>query len=120
MKYFPFFMELSKQSVLLIGGGEVAERKLDLLLKANAKLTIISPQFTDYILDLIKNNKNITAISSTYKTEHMDNNFSFVIAATNDESLNEEIASQANQKGILVNVVAAITKEKLSSIYSDL
>ena len=29
MKYFPFFMELSKQSVLLIGGGEVAERKLD-------------------------------------------------------------------------------------------
>ena len=98
-------MELSKQSVLLIGGGEVAERKLDLLLKANAKLTIISPQFTDYILDLIKNNKNITAISSTYKTEHMDNNFSFVIAATNDESLNEEIASQANHQGILVNVV---------------
>ena len=105
MKYFPFFMELSKQSVLLIGGGEVAERKLDLLLKANAKLTIISPEFTDYILNLIKNNKNITAINSTYKTEHMDNSFSFIIAATNDESLNEEIASQANRKGILVNVV---------------
>ena len=62
MKYFPFFMELSKQSVLLIGGGEVAERKLDLLLKANAKLTIISPKFTDYILELIKNNKNILTI----------------------------------------------------------
>lgn len=105
MKYFPFFMELSKQSVLLIGGGEVAERKLDLLLKANAKLTIISPQFTDYILSLIKNNKNITAITSNYKSEYMDDSFSFVIAATNDESLNEEIASQANQKGILVNVV---------------
>ena len=29
MKYFPFFMELSKQSILLIGGGEVAESKLD-------------------------------------------------------------------------------------------
>ena len=98
-------MELSKQSVLLIGGGEVAERKLDLLLKANAKLTIISPQFTDYILSLIKNNKNITAITSNYKSEYMDDSFSFVIAATNDESLNEEIASQANQKGILVNVV---------------
>ena len=98
-------MELSKQSVLLIGGGEVAERKLDLLLKAKAKLTIISPQFTDYILSLIKNNKNITAITSNYKSKHMDDSFSFVIAATNDESLNEEIASQANQKGILVNVV---------------
>ena len=98
-------MELSKQSVLLIGGGEVAERKLDLLLKAKAKLTIISPKFTDYILELIKNNKNITAITSNYKSKHMDEIFSFVIAATNDESLNEEIASQANQKGILVNVV---------------
>ena len=105
MKYFPFFMELSKQSVLLIGGGEVAERKLDLLLKANAKLTIISPKFTDYILDLIKNNKNITSISSEYKAEHMHDKFSFVIAATNNESLNEEIANQANHKGILVNVV---------------
>ena len=42
-------MELSKKSVLLIGGGEVAERKLDLLLKANAKLTIVSPEFTEYI-----------------------------------------------------------------------
>ena len=39
-------MELSKQPVLLVGGGEVAERKLDLLLKANAKLTLVSPEFT--------------------------------------------------------------------------
>ena len=47
MKYFPFFMELSKQSVLLIGGGEVAERKIDLLLKANAAVTVVSPEFTN-------------------------------------------------------------------------
>ena len=49
MKYFPFFMELSKKPVLLIGGGEVAERKLDLLLKANAQITIIAKDFSDYI-----------------------------------------------------------------------
>ena len=105
MKYFPFFMELSKQPVLLVGGGEVAERKLDLLLKANAKLTIISPEFTDYIAELINDNQNITAITSDYKKEHMKNSFAFVIAATNDESLNEQIAKQANSQGILVNVV---------------
>ena len=98
-------MELSKQPVLLVGGGEVAERKLDLLLKANAKLTIVSPEFTDYISELINNNQNITAISSDYKKEHMKNSFAFVIAATNDESLNEQIAKQANSQGILVNVV---------------
>ena len=75
MKYFPFFMELSKKSVLLIGGGEVAERKLDLLLKANAKLTIVSPEFTDYITELIKNNKNVTTITDHYKEEYMDNSY---------------------------------------------
>tara|TARA_Y100000748_G_scaffold154384_1_gene129112 strand:- start:715 stop:2109 length:1395 start_codon:yes stop_codon:yes gene_type:complete len=105
MKYFPFFMELSKQSVLLIGGGEVAERKLDLLLKANAKITVVSPEFTDYIKELISSNQNITTIIDDYKKEHMENSFSFVIAATNNESLNEDIAMQANKQGILVNVV---------------
>ena len=99
MKYFPFFMELSKKSVLLIGGGEVAERKLDLLLKANAKLTIVSPEFTDYITELINNNNNISIITDNYKEEYMNNSYSFVIAATNNESLNEEIASHANHKG---------------------
>ena len=98
-------MELSKQSVLLIGGGEVAERKLDLLLKANAKLTIVSPKFTDYIEELISSNKNITSINDDYRKEYMKNTFSFVIAATNNESLNEDIAKQANIQGILVNVV---------------
>ena len=98
-------MELSKQPVLLVGGGEVAERKLDLLLKANAKLTIVSPEFTNYITELINANQNITAISSNYKKEHMQNSFAFVIAATNNESLNKQIAEQANLQGILVNVV---------------
>ena len=98
-------MELSKQSVLLIGGGEVAERKLDLLLKANAKITVVSPEFTDYIKELISSNQNITTIIDDYKKEHMKNSFSFVIAATNNESLNEDIAMQANKQGILVNVV---------------
>lgn len=98
-------MELSKQSVLLIGGGEVAERKLDLLLKANAKITVVSPEFTDYIKELISSNQNITTIIDDYKKEHMENSFSFVIAATNNESLNEDIAMQANKQGILVNVV---------------
>ena len=65
-------MELSKQSVLLIGGGEVAERKLDLLLKANAKITVVSPEFTDYIKELISSNQNITTIIDDYKKEKAD------------------------------------------------
>ena len=105
MKYFPFFMELSKQSVLLIGGGEVAERKLDLLLKANASVTIVSPEFTSYIEELFVN-KNINPIKDYYNIKHLtSSSFAFVIAATNDESLNEQVAKDANDNKILVNVV---------------
>ena len=105
MKYFPFFMELSKQSVLLIGGGEVAERKLDLLLKANASVTIVSPEFTSYIEELFVN-KNINPVKDYYNIKYLTSaSFAFVIAATNDESLNEQIAKDANDNKILVNVV---------------
>ena len=105
MKYFPFFMELSKQSVLLIGGGEVAERKLDLLLKANASVTIVSPEFTSYIEELFVN-KNINPIKDYYNIKYLiSSSFAFVIAATNNESLNEQIAKDANDNKILVNVV---------------
>ena len=105
MKYFPFFMELSKQSILLIGGGEVAERKLDLLLKANASVTIVSPEFTSYIEELFVN-KNINPVKDYYNIKYLtSSSFAFVIAATNNESLNEQIAKDANDNKILVNVV---------------
>ena len=105
MKYFPFFMELSKQSVLLIGGGEVAERKLDLLIKAHANITIVSPQFTSYIEELLSNQR-INPIRDRYSIEYLKSStFAFVIAATNDELLNESIAEDAANNNILVNVV---------------
>ena len=105
MKYFPFFMELSKQSVLIIGGGEVAERKLDLLIKANANVTLVSPEFTENIKNLSKQNF-FKCITDEYSDKYLDNNnYTFVIVATNNEKLNEKIASDAKQKKILVNVV---------------
>ena len=65
MKYFPFYIDLKKKSVLLIGGGEVAERKLDLLIKAKANVTLISPETTLYILDIAEKN-NIKIINEEY------------------------------------------------------
>ena len=98
-------MELSKQSVLLIGGGDVAERKIDLLLKANASVSIVSPKFTAYIEELFIN-ENISPVKDHYDIKYMETKrFAFVIAATDDEDLNEKIARDANSKNILVNVV---------------
>ena len=98
MKYFPFFMELSKQSVLIVGGGEVAERKLDLLIKANANVTLVSPEFTENINNISKQ-KNFKCITDEYSDKYLDNNsYTFVIVATNNEKLNEKIANDAKQK----------------------
>jgi uroporphyrin-III C-methyltransferase/precorrin-2 dehydrogenase/sirohydrochlorin ferrochelatase len=105
MKYFPFFIELNNKSILLIGGGEVAERKLDLLLKANAKVTIVAPEFTDYIEGFLKD-KNVTYIKESYNSDTLEKgNYTFIIAATNDEVINKKIANDANKHNILVNVV---------------
>tara|TARA_B100000965_G_scaffold400894_1_gene423652 strand:+ start:3221 stop:4615 length:1395 start_codon:yes stop_codon:yes gene_type:complete len=105
MKYFPLNIELNKKPVLLIGGGEVAERKLDLLVKADACLTVVSPSFTDYLLTFEKK-ENITFIHSEYNSSFIDEGkYSFIIAATNDEDLNKQIAKDANARNILVNVV---------------
>jgi len=105
MKYFPLNIELNKKPVLLIGGGEVAERKLDLLVKADACLTVVSPSFTDYLLTFEKK-ENITFVHSEYNSSFIDEGeYSFIIAATNDEDINKQIAKDANARNILVNVV---------------
>ena len=88
MKYFPFFLQLNKLSCLVVGGGSVAERKLDLLVKANADITVVSLDFTDYILKLSKSH-NIKCINAKYSEKLLiENKYKFVIAATDNESLN--------------------------------
>ena len=105
MKYFPFFLQLDKLPCLIVGGGTVAERKLDLLIKAKADITILSLEFTDYILELAKKN-NITCKKGKYSPEILkDKKYKFVISATNDVSLNEQVAKDCSKENIIVNVV---------------
>ena len=105
MKYFPFFLQLDKLPCLIVGGGDVAERKIDLLIKANADITIVSIDFTDYILELAKKN-NIKCITQEYSDDLLKNKeYKFVIAATNNVSLNEEIALDCDKHNIIINVV---------------
>ncbi len=105
MKYFPFFMKLDKLSCLVIGGGNVAERKLDLLVKANSNITVVSPEFTPYITEL-SNKFKIKLLEENYNSSILSKkNYQFVIAATDDRELNMQVAKDCNQKNILINVV---------------
>jgi len=105
MKYFPFFLQLDKLPCLIIGGGTVAERKIDLLIKANADITIVSIEFTNYILEVAKKN-NIKCVTQKYSNSILkEKKYKFVIAATNNVSLNEEIAKDCDKENIIINVV---------------
>ena len=105
MKYFPFFLQLDKLPCLLVGGGSVAERKLDLLIKAKADITVVALEFSSYILSLAESN-NIKCITQKYSKNLLnEKKYKFVISATNDAKLNEHVAKDCNELNIIVNVV---------------
>lgn len=103
MQYFPVFLTAKDIDAIIIGGGEVAARKIDLLLKTPAKITLMSACVNDSVAVLIKKN-NITWLAHDYCKGHLANK-TMVIAATDDAQVNRQVAAEANEHKILVNVV---------------
>ena len=56
MKRFPLFVNLDKLPVLVVGGGEIAERKINLIIKANAKVEVLARKFSPNVENLINKN----------------------------------------------------------------
>jgi precorrin-2 dehydrogenase/sirohydrochlorin ferrochelatase len=103
MPYYPVFLDLNGQKVLVVGGGEVAERKVKSFLLYGCEISIISPHLTAYLKELVVK-KRIHHIPHESLNTFLDDAF-MVIAATDDSTLNSQIASQSKERGILVNVV---------------
>ncbi|WP_198243523.1 siroheme synthase CysG [methane-oxidizing endosymbiont of Gigantopelta aegis] len=103
MDYFPLFLKLKQKDCLVIGGGEVAARKIDLLRRAEAKITVIAENFSASVQTLAAK-KSVTLIKKTFADTDLDKQF-LIVCATNDRPLNQHIATLAKQRGILINVV---------------
>lgn len=103
MDYFPIFLKVANEPVLVVGGGEVAARKIALLLRAGAKVTVVAPAL----------NVEVAARVAAHEIEHVEGEFRpemlegnrIVIAATSKHSVNAWVAHQAERRGIPVNVV---------------
>ncbi|ANQ66165.1 sirohydrochlorin ferrochelatase [Candidatus Pseudothioglobus singularis] len=94
---------IRKKPCIVIGGGDIALRKINLLLKAQAKVDCLSPLFCKGIKNLSKDG-HITLINESFdQTDIKD--YSIIIAATDDKSVNSLISSIAQDKKIPVNVV---------------
>lgn len=104
MDYFPLFIDLKNKNCLVIGAGEVASRKIELLAKASANITVIAPEICTNIRSLAKKNKQITLLKKEFTPDDI-NQQRLIISATNQASVNRQVAETANLHNIPVNVV---------------
>lgn len=103
MNTFPLFFKLEDRKVLIIGGGDVALRKADLLSRAGTSITVLAPDICAELQALLSNSKH-ALIYENYNKSHMSG-ARVIIAATDDESLNHQIHADATALNIPVNVV---------------
>lgn len=103
MDFFPVFLNIKNQPCLVVGGGEVAERKIGLLRQAGAKVSVVSPELSPALAADAKQG-HITHICAKFSPEHLGD-VVLVIAATDDRTVNEEISATARARRIPVNVV---------------
>ena len=110
MNTFPLFFKLEGRKVLIVGGGDVALRKADLLSRAGACITVVAPDICVELQALLNNSKNAKAniehhlIFEDYNKSYMTG-ARVIIAGTDDEALNQQVHSDATELNIPVNVV---------------
>ncbi len=103
MKYFPIFLDSDHISALVVGGGDVAARKIDLLIKTTNNIIVMSEYVTASVERLI-NTHELTWLKHNYQSGLLAN-INLVIAATDCTEVNQAIAQEAKPLNILVNVV---------------
>ena len=112
MDFLPLFHNLKCRRVIVIGGGEIALRKVRLVAEADAFITIVAKEYCADLIQMRDTNAkkgihNLELITAPYEQEYIENNPDavLVIAATNDPELNREVSKHAQQAHMLSNVV---------------
>ncbi len=101
--YYPVAIKLKNKSVLVAGGGRVAERKVKTLLKFGAKVRIVSPALAPALKKLLGFQK-VRWCNRKVKSSDIEG-ADIVIAATGIASVNKKISYLAKKSGALVNVI---------------
>jgi precorrin-2 dehydrogenase/sirohydrochlorin ferrochelatase len=99
---YPVVLDLTGRKCLVVGGGQVACRKVQGLLAAHADVVVVSPEAVPLIRAAVERGKCLWQ-RRYYETNDLDGVF-LVFAATSDPALQRRIALEAGQAGILVNV----------------
>ena len=103
MNYLPVFLRIRNAPCLVVGGGAIALRKVELLLSAGASVTVVSKSQDHRMLKLIQQQK-ITHLKCEFSPD-MITGMCLVVAATNDRTVNQQVSETAMAQAIPVNVV---------------
>jgi uroporphyrin-III C-methyltransferase / precorrin-2 dehydrogenase / sirohydrochlorin ferrochelatase len=105
VRYFPLFADLRGRRVLVVGGGEVAERKVRLLLEAGVRVAIVARELTPWLTQrCAAADGEVTHRAGQFADAQLDD-VVLVVAATDDRGLNARVAAAAEARNRLANVV---------------
>ncbi len=101
--YYPLFLRLDGKKCVVVGGGQVALRKIDMLLEFGGSVDVVSPQVCPEVARLHESGR-IRLSRRSY--QHGDlRQATVAVAATSDSATNQAVVAEAHRRGVLVNVV---------------
>lgn len=103
MPYYPIFVDLRGQRAVVVGGGRVAQRKIETLLAFGARVDVIARELTPVLLEYAKEGR-IGHRGREFADQYLEGAF-IVIAATDDPLLNRQVSKAAKKRGLLINAV---------------
>lgn len=101
--YYPIYLDIEDRAVIIIGGGNVCARKAETMLQYGARVTVVSPTFTEEIETWAREGC-LALRRKPYDASDLDG-ANIVIASTDQQSVNEQIAADCRARRIPVNVV---------------
>ncbi|TVM00845.1 MAG: siroheme synthase [Candidatus Brocadia sp. WS118] len=99
-RYYPVFLNIQDKKCVVVGGGNIAWRKVCSLKEAGAKVTVVSPDFCPEL----EREAGVERVQQKYDTAILKG-AALVVASTDDGAVNKRVYSDAIESGILVNVV---------------
>lgn len=103
MDFLPIFMNIRDHDCLVVGGGSIAARKATLLAAAGGKVVVIAPELCDEIREMVAREQYVWC-PRNFEENDLDGT-ALVIAATDNEEVNQAVSALARARNLPVNVV---------------
>ena len=102
-RYYPVFIDVKGRRCVVIGGGNIGQEKVEKLVESGADVVVISPEVNAHVQQRAESGE-IAWVRRRYEAGDLEAAF-IAIAATDDNGVNRQIAKEAKERNVLLNVV---------------